>query len=51
MTNMETIKLPCLLHWIYSHVADELQFSGPCDREESSDSPDDSRKNGLLSHL
>ena len=32
----------------YSCVADELQFSEPCNREESSDSPDDSRKKWLV---
>ena len=39
------------IYWIYSCVADELQFSGPCYREESSNSSDDSRKSGLSSHL
>ena len=28
-----------------------FQFSGPCNREESLDSPDDSRKSGLSGHL
>ena len=37
--------------WIYSCVTDELQFSGPCNRKESSNSPDDSRKSGLSNHL
>ena len=39
------------LYWIYSCVTDELQFSRPCYRKESSNSPDDSRKSGLSDHL
>ena len=39
------------LHWFCSCATDEPQLSGPCDRKESSHSPDDSRKSGLSGHL
>ena len=39
------------LYWIYSCVTDEFQFSGPCDRKESLNCPDDSRKGGLSNYL
>ena len=48
---MQSREFKLLVQLDLEDILTGFQFSGPCDREESSNSPDDSRKSGLSSHL